>query len=80
MLTRHQNLRYYNCDTKITPKQQKRKGVVVMGFSKYTLRLPIPLKSKLTDTSQNIGISLNALILQILWDFVNNPDKKQVTI
>ena len=56
------------------------KGEIVMDFSKYTLRLPIPLKSKLTDTSQNIGISLNALILQILWDFVNNSDKKQVTI
>lgn len=48
-----------------------------MDFSKYTLRLPMPLKAKLTDTSKNIGISLNALILQVLWDFVNNPDNKK---
>lgn len=42
-----------------------------MDFSKFTLRLPNPLKSTLESISRKLGISVNALILQAVWEFVD---------
>ena len=37
----------------------------------FTTRMPEKLNLELTKKSKTIGISLNALILQILWEYVN---------
>jgi predicted HicB family RNase H-like nuclease len=36
----------------------------------YLLRIPTEVKAKLTAKAGEIGISLNALILQILWAYL----------
>ena len=35
----------------------------------YLLRIPTETKARLTAKAEEIGISLNALILQILWAY-----------
>lgn len=41
---------------------------------RFTLRLPGELFNQLKLKSENIGVSLNALILQILWDWVKEQE------
>ena len=36
---------------------------------RFTLRLPNELLNKLKEEARRQGVSLNALILQILWDW-----------
>lgn len=37
--------------------------------SRFTLRITKELKTQLEQTSLNMGISLNSLVVQILWDW-----------
>lgn len=43
---------------------------------RITLRLPISVKSYLERKSKNMGISLNALIAHILWDYLEEAKNK----
>lgn len=46
-----------------------------------TVRAPEKLQKKLTESARNQGLTRNALILNILWDWVeqNNPQKYETT-
>lgn len=46
------------------------------GRIRFTFRMPEELLSKLKDESERFGVSVNALILQILWEWVERNDKK----
>ena len=39
---------------------------------RFTFRLPNPLFQQLKKRSDDLGVSVNALILQILWDWKEN--------
>lgn len=41
------------------------------SIKRFTLRLPYKLYSKLVKEANIKGVSLNSLILQILWDWEN---------
>ena len=41
---------------------------------RFTLRLSRELKERLDDNRKRMGVSLNALVLQILWDWTNKQD------
>jgi predicted DNA-binding protein len=41
-----------------------------------TLRLPIEQNNKLTEISKKVGISKNALILQIIWEYLRKLEKE----
>lgn len=43
---------------------------------RVTVRMPIDLNKSLTDKSKKMGISKNALVLQILWKKVEEENKK----
>ena len=36
---------------------------------RFTLRMPTELKKRLEQRSAELGVSVNALVLQILWDW-----------
>lgn len=40
--------------------------------SRFTLRLPQNLMRCVCRESENVGVSINAVILQILWDWYQN--------
>lgn len=42
----------------------------------FLLRMPQTLKDNLFNESDRIGISLNALILQILWNYMEKVEAK----
>lgn len=42
---------------------------------RFTLRIPSALMLELKQTSANTGVSVNALILQILWDWLKRQPK-----
>lgn len=45
--------------------------------ARFTLRLPATLKQRLDATRAHMGVSFNALVLQILWDWLkNNPNNE----
>ena len=46
---------------------------------RFTLRLPSELMKKLQEEANDLGISLNALILQVLWEWAdkNNSGMKK---
>ena len=48
----------------------KKGGVNYMTkeIERFTLRLPKGLKSKLEARSREMGVSLNSLVIQFLWD------------
>lgn len=53
------------------------KGVDVKNMNKddrtrFTLRLPKELFSLLQEDANKIGVSVNSLILQILWSYVED--------
>lgn len=37
---------------------------------RFTLRLPSELMKKMQEEANDLGVSLNALILQILWEWI----------
>ena len=41
---------------------------------RFTLRLPTTLFSKIQSNAQEIGTSTNALILQVLWEWINKHE------
>jgi len=45
-------------------------------INRFTLRLPRQLFEKLKAEADKIGVSCNALILQILWDWSKEPENK----
>lgn len=42
--------------------------------ARFTFRIPETTFSKLKEEADKRGVSLNALILQILWDWVKQND------
>lgn len=38
-------------------------------YSYFSLRMPVELKDRLSNEAKSKGISINALILQILWSY-----------
>lgn len=44
--------------------------------TRFTFRLPKDLFSKLDEKANNIGVSKNALLIQILWSYLEEQDKK----
>lgn len=38
--------------------------------TRFTFRIPDPLLQKLKQESNEFGVSINALILQILWSWI----------
>ncbi|WP_321835435.1 toxin-antitoxin system HicB family antitoxin [Clostridium butyricum] len=44
---------------------------------RLTIRIPNELNMILTKKAENIGISKNGLVLQILWDKVKKEGEKQ---
>ena len=44
---------------------------------RFTFRLPAELLEKLKKEAKNKGVSLNALILQILWEWISDNTKKE---
>lgn len=46
-------------------------------ISRFTLRINKNLKEQLEKTGYRMGISLNSLVVQILWDWVESHDASQ---
>lgn len=42
--------------------------------ARYTFRMPQDLMEKLKNESKQQGVSLNALILQILWEWIERRE------
>ena len=42
----------------------------------YLIRMPQTLKDALARRAEMIGISMNALLIQILWDYVTSKSNK----
>lgn len=47
--------------------------------ARFTLRLTGELKRRLEKTGRDMGISLNALVVQILWDWAKNNLNEEET-
>lgn len=70
-------------DTVLTPDARRdminQKGGV-SGMTKeserFTLRLTRELKERLDESRKHMGVSLNALVVQILWDWAE-PQRKE---
>ncbi len=45
---------------------------------RFTLRLPTTLFSKLQVNGEELGVSTNALILQILWDWMEHKENEDL--
>lgn len=43
---------------------------------RFTFRMPEKLLNNLKCESERLGVSVNALILQILWEWAEKDDKK----
>ena len=46
---------------------------------RITVRMPYDLNKLLTDESEKLGISKNALVLQILWNKVKEERQNEYT-
>lgn len=44
---------------------------------RFTLRMPVELFNKVQKEANKIGCSVNAMVLQILWDWVKENEKKE---
>lgn len=44
--------------------------------TRFTFRMPEQLYLKLDELANELGVSKNALILQVLWDYLEEQDKK----
>lgn len=67
----------------MTPKARhdiidKKGGVnnMTKETERFTLRLTSELKKQLDENRKHMGISLNALVVQILWDWVKHQKAK----
>ena len=47
-----------------------------MERKRFTLRIPANLYKELSREADRLGITLNSLISQILWQFVKDEQKK----
>lgn len=45
---------------------------------RFTLRIKPDLKERLEKCSKNMGVSLNALVVQILWNWVEYRDEPNI--
>lgn len=45
-------------------------------ITRFTFRLPKHLYLKIDEKAKNMGISKNALLIQILWAYLEERDKK----
>ena len=70
-------------DTVLTPKERRaimnEKGGVknmTKEAERFTLRLTGELKEQLDESRKRMGVSLNALVVQILWDWIENRENK----
>ncbi len=43
---------------------------------RFTLRLPASLKHQIEAYSKKIGVSFNAMVVQILWAYVNEHGRR----
>lgn len=43
------------------------------------VRAPLELKSKISQKANGMGLTVNALILQILWDWISQHDTSNTT-
>ncbi len=67
----------------MTPKirrgiMNKKGGVnnMTKEMERFTLRLPANLKVQLEACSKEMGISLNSLVIQLLWDSVERRNRE----
>lgn len=44
---------------------------------RFTLRMPTELFNKVQKEANKIGCAVNAMVLQILWDWVKENEKKE---
>lgn len=44
---------------------------------RFTLRLPTALFMKIQNNANEVGTSINALILQILWEWIRQQERKE---
>ena len=44
--------------------------------TKYMMRLPKSLKDKLAKRADMMGLSLNSLLVQILWSYMEEKERK----
>ena len=70
-------------DTALTPKARRaimhnKGGVKKMTkeTERFTLRLTGGLKAQLDESRKRMGVSLNALVVQILWDWTERQSKE----
>ena len=47
-----------------------------MDRKRFTLRIPVNLFEELSREADRLGITLNSLISQILWQFVKDEGEK----
>lgn len=47
---------------------------------RFTLRLPTALFTKLQINGEELGVSTNALILQILWNWMEHKENEDLKI
>lgn len=45
--------------------------------ARFTFRMPEPMFNALKAKSEELGVSMNALILQILWDWVKERGEEE---
>lgn len=49
-----------------------------LNFRKrFTFRMPEQLYSKFDERASELGVSKNALILEVLWSYLEEQDKKE---
>ena len=44
---------------------------------RFTFRLPVPLFTKVKDVARHEGVSVNAVMLKILWQYFENKSEMQ---
>lgn len=44
---------------------------------RFTFRMPEELSKKVKNTAERNGVSVNAQILQILWEWANRKENKE---
>ncbi len=50
--------------------------MVMDGRERFTFRIPSKLLSQIREHAGRIGVSVNALILQILWNWTREQEQK----
>ncbi len=55
----------------ISNRNQRKERIMIKAT---TLRMPNEMAKKIKDESKKLGITQNALILQILWNYLNKKE------